>query len=68
MIPTRSIDLFPQNAWGYIGWGDIYAWPMKVGGAPDLERAKQILEMGLSANVTDKTDILGRLRDLEEER
>jgi len=61
------IDQFPENAWGYIGWGDMYAWPMKVGGRPDPERAKQILEMGLSANVTDKTDILGRLRDLDEE-
>ncbi|MCU0574481.1 MAG: SEC-C domain-containing protein [Syntrophobacteraceae bacterium] len=62
------IDQFPNNAWGYIGWGDMYAWPIKAGGARDLERAKQILEMGLSANVTNKTDILGRLRDLDEER
>ncbi|MCU0574903.1 MAG: hypothetical protein MUC41_18220 [Syntrophobacteraceae bacterium] len=62
------IDRFPENPWGYIGWGDMYAWPMKAGRLPDPERAKQIFEMGLSANVTDKTDILGRLRDLDEER
>ena len=23
------IERFPDNAWGYIGWGDVYAWPIK---------------------------------------
>lgn len=61
------IDRFPDNTWGYIGWADMYAWPIKEGRHPEPERAKQILEMGLSANVTVKTEILNRLRDLEEE-
>jgi hypothetical protein len=61
------IERFPDNAWGYIGWGDVYASPTKVGSPRDLERAKRIYEMGLGANVKEKDHILGRLRDLDQE-
>jgi hypothetical protein len=61
------IERFPDNAWGYIGWGDMVAFPTKVGSPRDLERAKRIYEMGLRANVKEKDDILGRIRNLEQE-
>ena len=64
---TALIEQFPENAWGYIGWGDMYAWPLKGGGRRDPKRAKRIFEMGLNANVSDKTDLLNRLQDLDEE-
>jgi hypothetical protein len=61
------IERFPDNAWGYIGWGDVYAWPIKDSGLRDLERAERIYKMGLSSNVKDKDDIFDRLRKLEEQ-
>jgi hypothetical protein len=60
------IDRFPENAWGYIGWGDVYAWPIKDK-LQDKERAERIYKMGLNSNVKDKGDILDRLKDLEKE-
>lgn len=61
------IDVFSENARGYSGWADRHVRPLKAGGARDVERPRQLLEMGLSANVTEKTDIIGRLRDLDDE-
>lgn len=64
---AELVARFPANPWGYIGWGDMYAWPLKNEGARDVEKAKRLYEMGLQANVKDKQDILDRLKGLEEE-
>jgi hypothetical protein len=61
------IERFPDNAWGYIGWGDMYLWQIKDRGLRDTERAERIYKMGLNSDVKDKKDILDRLRDLEKE-
>ena len=62
------IRQFPDNPWGYIGWGDMYAsWPMEDRGLRDVKRAEQIYKMALSANAEDKEDVLDRLKDLENE-
>lgn len=61
------IKRFPDNPWGYIGWGDMYAWPIKDKGLPDKKRAEQIYKMGLIPEVKDKKDILDRIEDLDKE-
>lgn len=58
------IEQFPDNAWGYIGWGDVYAWPI-LDRQRDMEKAAKIYEMGLNSNVKDKEDLQDRLRELE---
>jgi hypothetical protein len=60
------IERFPDNAWGYIGWGDVYAWPI-LDRQRDTERAVKIYRMGLDSDVKDKGDIEDRLRELEKE-
>ncbi len=58
------IEQFPDNEWGYIGWGDAYAWPI-LDRQRDTERAAKTYRMGLNSNVKDKEDLQDRLRELE---
>lgn len=41
----------PNNAWGYIGWGDIYAFEMKP---PNKKRAIEIYSMALDKGLEDE--------------
>jgi len=60
------VEEFPDSAWAYIGWGDMY-WLFRESKAPhDFE--KKIYRLALERNVTDRDDVLERFRDLEEER
>lgn len=56
---------YPDNPWGYIGWGDMYFWVKKN----DYSKAKELYKKALTI-AKDKTDIAAlqeRLEDLEEE-
>lgn len=65
------VEEFPDNIWGYVGWGDMYCfgrYSEKI--PPDYDRAEEIYRMGLARCDTD-TDIdviYRRLEDLEEKR
>ena len=50
---------YPDNVWGYIGWGDEYC-------LKDAERAEKIYKMALEKNLEDREDVLDRLRSLED--
>jgi len=58
----QLIEDFPNNTWGYIGWGDVYFIDKKT----DLVKAKSLYEKALSIS-TSKDDQLAveeRLADL----
>lgn len=59
----RLVNDYPDNPWGYVGWGDMYFYNRKK----DYARAKEFYEKGL-AIANDKTDRMAleeRLKDLE---
>lgn len=59
---------YPDNVWGYIGWGDMYAPGIKYAKAPkDPAKAEQIYKMALGKNLEDEEDVLERLKDLIED-
>jgi tetratricopeptide (TPR) repeat protein len=62
------IEQFPGNIWGYIGWGDMYFWPMKKDIKPDYERAEQIYKMALDMDMEGEEDLIDRLNELKKER
>ncbi len=60
---------FPDNVWGYVGWGDMYCfgrYSEKI--PPDYDRAEEIYRMGLARCDTDIDTIYERLEGLEEMR
>jgi tetratricopeptide (TPR) repeat protein len=60
----KLVQEFPNNPWGYIGWGDIFFLEQKK----DYYKARELYEKGL-AIATDKMDIEAlkeRLEDLKE--
>ncbi|AEG15629.1 SEC-C metal-binding domain-containing protein [Desulfofundulus sp. TPOSR] len=62
------VEEFPDSAWVYIGWGDMY-WLFRDSKAPrDYDRAENIYRMALERNVDGREDVLERLQMLEEER
>lgn len=62
------IEQYPRNAWAYIGWGDMYFWPIRKGMKPDYERAEQIYNMALGKNLEYEGDVIDRLDKLKKER
>ncbi|RZN38006.1 MAG: zinc chelation protein SecC [Methanophagales archaeon ANME-1-THS] len=66
----KIIEEFPESAWGYIGWGDMYWLFSRNDELPrlDYDNAEKIYRMGLAKATSDKRVILDRLRDLEEEK
>jgi len=62
------VEEFPDSAWAYIGWGDMY-WLFRESKAPrDYDKAESIYRLALERDVADRNEVLERLRDLEEER
>jgi hypothetical protein len=62
------VEEFPDSAWVYIGWGDMY-WLFRDSKTPrDYDRAENIYRMALERNVDGREDVLERLQMLEEER
>ncbi len=64
----KLIEEYPENIWGYIGWGDMYLMPLNKTDTPNYERAKQIYGMALHQDIEDKDALLERLSELEKER
>lgn len=63
------VEKFPDNIWGYVGWGDMYCfgrYSEKI--PPDYDRAEEIYRMGLARCDTDIDVIYERLEGLEEKR
>lgn len=59
----KLIATYPMNAWGYIGWGDVYANGFGIDKNPD--RAKEIYEIALGKGMEDETDVIERIESLE---
>lgn len=65
------IEEFPDNVWGYIGWGDMYGISrMKSDMPADYDKAERIYRMALERDINeqDKGDVLSRIESIEEER
>lgn len=59
------IEDYPENIWGYIGWGDLYCWPRYSKWVlPDFDKAERIYSMALGKNLEDEEHIVQRLEDL----
>ena len=61
----KLIEEYPQNIWGYIGWGDMYFLGMNRNFSPDYERAEQIYRMALDKKIDGKEYLIERLNDLQ---
>jgi len=61
----KLIERYPENVWGYIGWGDMYLWPMKNISKPDLEKAEQLYEMALGKGLEEEEFLLERLKEIK---
>ncbi|RYL87075.1 M48 family metallopeptidase [Sporolactobacillus sp. THM19-2] len=62
----KLVQDFPDNPWGYIGWGDLYFFGQKK----DVHKAREVYEKGLTI-ARDQTAIEAikeRLDELKEER
>ena len=64
----KLTDEFPRNIWGYIGWGDMYLWPMNEQDPPDYEKAEKIYKMALGKGLEDEKDLRERLDELGKKR
>jgi tetratricopeptide (TPR) repeat protein len=65
----KLIEGFPESAWGYIGWGDIYCSFTQDDTVPtDYDKAERIYRMGLDNATSDRDVIIERLQHLEEKR
>lgn len=71
MLFQALIQEFPNNIWGYIGWGDMYwLFRMNPNIPVDYDKAERIYKMALDKDMdyNDREEVLSRLEDLEEER
>lgn len=64
----QLIEQYPKNIWGYIGWGDMYLWPMGKNIKPDYDRAEKIYKMALDKGIEGENDLIDRLNELKKER
>jgi tetratricopeptide (TPR) repeat protein len=62
------IEEYPKNIWGYIGWGDMYLWPLKKNTKPDYEKAEKIYNMALGKELEGESDLIDRLKELKIQR
>ena len=68
----KLIEEFPDNVWGYIGWGDMYGiFRMKSSIPLDYDKAERIYRMALERDIDndrDKRDVLDRIASIEKDR
>jgi hypothetical protein len=62
----KLIEDYPDWAWGYIGWGDMFWLSGTSKTSPDYKRARSIYESGLESCVDEVSVIKERLQDLAE--
>ena len=62
------VEDYPENVWGYIGWGDVYQW--RFGGelTPDFDKAEQIYRMAFDHGLGSDDDLQERLKSLNKSR
>jgi len=62
----KLIEEFPESAWGYIDWGDMYCSVMQDDKVPaDYDKAERIYRLWLDNATSDRDVILDRLQRLE---
>ena len=61
------IEEFPDNVWGYIGWGDMYRYFDASGVDKDLKKAKKIYQMALHIKSEGNENVIERLESLNKE-
>jgi len=61
----KLIDQYPQNIWGYIGWGDMYLWPKIKAVKPDYERAEQLYMLAFGKEMKEEDVLQERLEALK---
>jgi len=59
------IERFPYNVWGYIGWGDMYAF--KLGVLKDHEKAREIYNRAFLECDCEIDVVMDRLASLEKD-
>jgi len=63
----KLVEDYPDNPWGYVGWGDIYFLDKRV----DLDKAKELYLKGLTIAKEKDEDVIkplqNRLDSLEDE-
>lgn len=65
----KILQDYPDWAWGYVGWGDMYCQMRINKDVPlDYEKAEKIYRMALDKEVDEEDVILDRLEDLKEEK
>jgi len=64
----QLIESYPENIWGYIGWGDMYLWPRKEDIDPDYEKAEKIYKMALGMDLEEETHLIARIEESRTKR
>ena len=62
------VDEYPDNIWGYIGWGDMYFLCMNKNQKPDYKKAQEIYNLALGKDLKDESDLVERLEDLKNQK
>jgi tetratricopeptide (TPR) repeat protein len=63
------IKEFPNSAWAYIFWGDVYWLFRRNPDIPlDYAKAEWIYRMALDRDLDEREEVLSRLQELEQER
>ena len=66
---TELVERYPDNVWGYIGWGDIYRYYARDTNDPSgYERAEELYRLGLVRCDTEADTIQDRLEWLEKDQ
>ncbi len=66
---AELVDRYPDNVWGYIGWGDIYRYYARDTNDPSgYERAEELYRLGLVRCDTEADTIQDRLEWLEKDQ
>lgn len=55
------VEQYPTNIWSYIGWGDMYMWPLCKNNPPEIEKAEQIYRTALGLGLNEERLLLERL-------
>jgi len=62
------IAQYPESIWGYIGWGDMYLWPLHASASPDYDRAEEIFSLASGKGLEGEEDLIDRLNEVKKER
>ena len=62
------IEEFPDNVWGYIGWGDMYYLFSASGVDKNLTKAKKIYQMALNINSEEIEYVIERIESLNNDQ